>query len=60
MAMSTSTVRYWWGSFLNSITDLKRFSQGRYSQKVSTCIDFPLVLDMSEYSAEKGGHQFKM
>ncbi|XP_048777301.1 ubiquitin carboxyl-terminal hydrolase 2-like [Ostrea edulis] len=37
------------------VLHLKRFSQGRYSQKVSTCIDFPLVLDMSEYSAEKGG-----
>ncbi|XP_061189205.1 ubiquitin carboxyl-terminal hydrolase 2-like isoform X1 [Saccostrea echinata] len=37
------------------VLHLKRFSQGRYSQKVSTCIDFPQVLDMTEYSSEKGG-----
>lgn len=37
------------------VLHLKRFSQGRYSQKVSTCVDFPEVLDMTEYSSEKGG-----
>lgn len=37
------------------VLHLKRFSQGRYSQKVSTCVDFPQVLDMTEYSSEKGG-----
>lgn len=36
------------------VLHLKRFSQGRYSQKVSTCVDFPSSLDMTDYAAEKG------
>ncbi|XP_069115332.1 ubiquitin carboxyl-terminal hydrolase 2-like [Argopecten irradians] len=36
------------------VLHLKRFSQGRYSQKVSSCVDFPSTLDMSEFASEKG------
>ncbi|XP_060085608.1 ubiquitin carboxyl-terminal hydrolase 2-like [Ylistrum balloti] len=36
------------------VLHLKRFSQGRYSQKVSSCVDFPSTLDMSDYASEKG------
>ncbi|XP_033758471.1 ubiquitin carboxyl-terminal hydrolase 2-like isoform X2 [Pecten maximus] len=36
------------------VLHLKRFSQGRYSQKVSSCVDFPSTLDMTDYASEKG------
>ncbi|XP_021370676.1 ubiquitin carboxyl-terminal hydrolase 2-like isoform X1 [Mizuhopecten yessoensis] len=36
------------------VLHLKRFSQGRYSQKVSSCVDFPSTLDMSDFASEKG------
>ncbi|XP_063441731.1 ubiquitin carboxyl-terminal hydrolase 2-like [Mytilus trossulus] len=36
------------------VIHFKRFSQGRYSQKVSTRVEFPDSLDVTEYSSEKG------
>ncbi|KAK3107058.1 hypothetical protein FSP39_006027 [Pinctada imbricata] len=36
------------------VLHLKRFSQGRYSQKVSTTVDFPQDLDLTEYAADQG------
>ena len=36
------------------VIHFKRFSQGRYSQKVSTFVNFPENLDLTEYSSERG------
>lgn len=39
----------------NCIVDLKRFSQERYSRKISTLVNFPIKhLDLTEFAAEKG------
>ena len=37
------------------MSDLKRFSQERYSRKITTLVNFPITsLDLSEFASEKG------
>ena len=44
---------------LDNVPDLKRFSQERYSRKITTLVNFPIKhLDLTEFAAEKGERSY--